>query len=163
MEKNPTRFHKIFGSGPIGLLISLVLLFIAGWLNRHISLPPLSENRFLLNSIIIVAGLITLVIIVWSFISLPAADRGNKLCTSGAFRYVRHPLYAAFLSVFNFGLAIWLNSIIFIVWAVLLHPVWHYLVRDEEQMMIDIFGDTYLEYQKRTGQFFPRLMIKRAD
>jgi len=163
MEKKPTRFRKIFGSGPIGLLISLVLLFIAGWLNRQISLPPLSDNRFLLNSLFIAAGLMTLVIIAWSFTSLPAADRGNKLCTSGAFGYVRHPLYAAFLSVFNFGLAIWLNSYIFIFWAVLLHPVWHYLVRDEEQMMIDIFGETYLEYQKKTGQFFPRLRIKRGE
>jgi len=163
MEMKPTTFQRIFGSGPVGLVISLVLLFLAGWINTQIDLPSLSDNRFLLNALFMATGFVTLVIIVWSFKSLPAADRGNKLCTSGAFRYVRHPLYAAFLSVFNFGLAIWLNSYIFVLWALLLHPVWHYLVRDEEQMMIDTFGETYIEYQKKTGRFFPRLILKRTD
>lgn len=101
----------------------------------------------------------TLVIIVWSFRSLPTADRGNKLCTSGAFKYVRHPLYAAFLSVFDFGFAIYLNGYIFVLWAVLLHPIWHYLVKYEERTMIDTFGEAYLEYQERTGRFLPKLMI----
>ena len=159
----PTNFQRIFGSGPVGLVISLVLLFLAGWINTQIYLPSLSDNRFLLNALFMATGCVTLIIIVWSFKSLPAADRGNKLCTSGAFRYVRHPLYAAFLSVFNFGLAIWLNSYVFVLWALLLHPVWHYLVRDEEQMMIDTFGETYREYQKKTGRFFPRLILQRKD
>jgi protein-S-isoprenylcysteine O-methyltransferase Ste14 len=162
MEKKPTNFNKIFGIGPVGLLISLILLFIAIWINKQIDLPPLSNNRFLLNSIFVVSILITLAIIVWSVKSLPAADRGNKLCTSGAFKYVRHPLYAAFLSVFDFGLAIYLNSYIFIFWAVLLHPIWHYLVKYEERSMINIFGEAYLEYQKKTGRFLPKLMTTRG-
>jgi hypothetical protein len=53
---------------------------------------------------------------------------------------MRHPLCAAFLSMFNFGLAIHLNGYIYILWAVLLHPVWHYVIRYEEQLMIDTFG-----------------------
>lgn len=163
MEIKPTTFQRIFGSGPVGLVISLVLLILAGWINTQFDLPSLSENRFLLNSLFMATGLVTLAIIIWSVKSLPATDRGNKLCTSGAFRYVRHPLYAAFLSVFNFGLAIWLNSYVFVLWALLLHPLWHYLVRDEEQMMIDIFGETYSEYQEKTGRFFPRLILQRKD
>lgn len=159
MEMMPTNFSKIFGIGPVGLLISLALLFIAAWINRQIDLPPISNNQFLLSSIFFVSGLMTLVIIVWSFRSLPTADRGNKLCTSGAFKYVRHPLYAAFLSVFDFGFAIYLNGYIFVLWAVLLHPIWHYLVKYEERTMIDTFGEAYLEYQKRTGRFLPKLMI----
>jgi protein-S-isoprenylcysteine O-methyltransferase Ste14 len=160
MEKKPSRFNKIFGSGPVGLLISLGLLFMAVWLNQRIDPAPLSNNRSLLNSIFFVSGLITLAIIIWSVTSLPAADRGNKLCTSGVFKYVRHPLYAAFLSVFNFGLAVYLNSYIFIGWAVLLHPVWHYVVRSEERLMIGIFGETYRVYQQKTGRFLPKLRIK---
>jgi protein-S-isoprenylcysteine O-methyltransferase Ste14 len=159
MEKRHTEFGRLFGSGPIGLLVSIILFFIAGWLNGRINLPSLSDNRFLLNSIFTVSIFLTLFIFVWSLKSLPTTDRGNKLCTSGAFRYVRHPLYAAFLSVFNFGLAIYLNSGIFVIWAVLLHPIWHYLIQNEERLMIDIFGDEYVAYQKKKGRFFPRLKI----
>lgn len=157
MNKPPTKLSKLFGSGPAGLLISLVLFFIANWLNTRIHLPPLSHNQFLLKAVFFVSILATLVVIVWSVQSLPTADRGNKLCTTGAFKYVRHPLYAAFLSVFDFGLAVYLNSYIFVLWAVLLHPLWHYVIRYEERLMVDVFGAAYLEYQKKTGRFFPRL------
>ncbi len=157
MGRKITNFNKIFGSGPTGLMISLILFFTAYWLNKRINLPQISNNEFLLNSIFIISSFIALIIIVWSVKSLPTADRGNKLCTTGAFKYVRHPLYAAFLSVFNFGLAIYLNSYIFIFWAVLLHPIWHYIVSYEERLMVDIFREQYLEYQKRTGRFFPKL------
>jgi len=157
MSTQPSRLSKIFGSGPAGLLISLLLLFIAYRINERIDPPPLSNHRPLLNSVFIVSVLMTLAMIVWSVKSLPAAERGNKLSTRGAFKYLRHPLYAAFLSIFNFGLAVYLNSYIFILWAVLLHPVWHYVVRYEERLMVEIFGQAYVEYQRRTGRFFPRL------
>jgi Putative protein-S-isoprenylcysteine methyltransferase len=160
MKKLFADFQKTFGSGPIGVVVSLILLFIAFLINRQFYLPLIPDNALLLDSIFVAAVVLTLIIIAWSLRSLPAADRGNRLCTSGAFRYVRHPLYAAFLSVFNFGLAIWLNSYVYLVWALLLHPVWQYLVLDEERMMIATFGDAYREYAKRTGRFFPRLTRK---
>jgi len=158
MNKQPTRLSKIFGSGPAGLLISLILFFIANWFNKLINPSPLSNNQFILNLVFFISILMTLAIIVWSLKSLPTADRGDKLCTTGVFRYVRHPLYAAFLSIFNFGLAVYLNSYIFILWAVLLHPICHYVVKYEERLMINVFGEAYLEYQKKTGRFFPKLM-----
>ena len=158
MNKAPSKFRKLFGSGPAGVVISLVLFYIAYRLNSKFNLPPISDNEFLLNSIFIVSILLTVSMVVWSFKSLPANDRGNKLCVTGAFKYVRHPLYAAFISIFSFGLAFHLNSFIFILWAMFLNPLWHFIVSHEEKMMIEIFGDQYIEYQKKTGQFFPRLL-----
>jgi len=157
MSTHPSRFSKLFGSGPVGLLISVGLLLIANWLNKWIAPVPLSGNRFILDSVFLASTLLTLAMIIWSVKSLPASERGNKLSTRGAFRYVRHPLYAAFLSIFDFGLAVYLNSYIFILWAIILHPIWHRLVRSEEKLMISIFGQSYVEYQRTTGRFFPRL------
>ena len=157
MAKRSRNFSKVFGSGPVGFLLSLVLLSVAGWLNQAINPPPISNNQVLLDAIFSISILATLMIIGWSVRSLPREDRGNKLCTTGPFKYVRHPLYAAYLSVFSFGLAIYLNSYIYVLWAVLLHPIWHYLVRTEEQQLLAVFGQAYLEYQKTTGRFFPKL------
>jgi protein-S-isoprenylcysteine O-methyltransferase Ste14 len=155
METKTTKFAKIFGSGPIGVFVSLVLFFAVSWLDKQFDFPKISNNRLPLDIIFFVSILITIGLIVWSTKSLPTSDRGNKLCTTGAFKYIRHPLYAAFLSVFNFGLAVYLNSYFFIFWAILLHPIWHYIIRYEEKMMIDIFKEEYVEYKKRTGRFFP--------
>lgn len=155
-----TSFAKIFGSGPVGLTVSLILLLLAFWINERVEPPPILDDRLVRNSILLVSLLITIAVVIWSLKSLPGRDRGNRLCTDGAFKYVRHPLYAAFLSVFNFGLAIFLNSYVFVLWAVILHPVWHYAIRYEERLMVEIFGDEYVEYQRKTGRFVPKLSFR---
>lgn len=155
-----TSFAKIFGSGPVGLTVSLILLLLAFWINERVEPPPILDDRLVRNSILLVSLLITIAVVIWSLKSLPGRDRGNRLCTDGAFKYVRHPLYAAFLSVFNFGLAIFLNSYVFVLWAVILHPVWHYAIRYEERLMVEIFGDEYVEYQRKTGRFLPKLSFR---
>lgn len=155
-----TRFAKIFGSGPVGLAVSLVLLLVAVWIDQRIDSPPVTGDVHVRRSVLLLSILITSALVVWSLKSLPARDRGNRLRTDGAFKYVRHPLYAAFLSVFNFGLAVYLNSYVFVLWAVVLHPIWHYAVRYEERLMVEIFGAQYVEYQKNTGRFLPKLTFR---
>lgn len=154
-------FDRIFGSGPIGLIISLALFFLARFLTNYINTPRIFEENNNIR-ILLFAGLtlITIVFIIWSIKSLNPQDRGVKLITTGMFKYFRHPLYAAFLSVFNFGLAVFMNNWIYIIWAFILHPVWHMLVMKEEKMLKEVFPNDYEEYCYRTGRFFPRLRIK---
>lgn len=95
--------------------------------------------------------------ILLSFKTLTPKTRGKTLIVTGIYRIFRHPLYAAFLSVFNFGLAILLNNWIFIIWAVSLHPVWHLIIKREEEMLKKVFPDDYENYCKITGRFFPKI------
>jgi protein-S-isoprenylcysteine O-methyltransferase Ste14 len=162
MNNKSIKFNQVFGSGPVGFLISFVLLSSVGGINELLNLPPISTHQSLLEMIFSVSIVLTLAIIIWTTRTLPKAERGNRLCTKGPFKYVRHPLYAAYISVLSFGLAIYLNSFIFLVWAVLLHPLWHYLVKAEERHMVEAFGQEYIEYQKTTGQFLPKLRLRKS-
>lgn len=155
-----TELAKTFGSGPMGLAISLILLLVAAWIDGQTDPPAILEDQLARISILVGSATIAIALVIWSLRSLPARDRGNRLCVDGAFKYVRHPLYAAFLSVFNFGLAIYLNSYVFVLWALILHPVWHYVIRYEERLMIETFGNQYSEYQKKTGRFMPKLSFR---
>jgi len=83
--------------------------------------------------------------------------RDRKLVTLGAYKYFRHPLYAAFLSCFNFGLAVFLNNWIYVVWAVMLHGVWHWNIGSEEKLMCREFPKEYMEYSKKTGRYVPKI------
>jgi len=150
-------YQRIFGRGPLGAALSLGLLFLAllvarempqGWL-----VIPHSVKLIALNA----GALGAFALIYWSTRTLNVKDRGRKLCTTGPFRYVRHPLYASFLSWFNFGLAIYIGHIAFILWALLLHPVWWLVIRKEEAAMSEEFGQEWSDYAKRTGCFVPRL------
>ncbi|MFO7446768.1 MAG: isoprenylcysteine carboxylmethyltransferase family protein [Ignavibacteriaceae bacterium] len=154
------KFEKIFGSGPKGLLISLSLLAIFLFIEKFLSSLQITDNNILRYSIFGVLSLLTATIIIWSIKSLPPHDRGNKLITFGAFKYFRHPLYAAFLTFFNFGLAVLLNNWIYIIWALAQHPVWHWNIRGEEKLMEKEFPGEYEKYSQETGRFFPKFSKK---
>jgi protein-S-isoprenylcysteine O-methyltransferase Ste14 len=155
------NFDRIFGSGPKGLLISLILLFLSFYLKNLFNIPKIFVDQDFMRLLIFAfLTAVSIVIIIWSFISLNPKLRGKTLITTGALKYFRHPLYAAFLTFFNFGLAILLNNWIFVIWAIILHPIWHLLVAKEEKALKITFANDYEEYCKNTGRFFPRLFQK---
>ena len=150
-------YERIFGAGPRGLLISLVLLALAWQFESAVGLPSITDSylaRWLVFGLTVVGAVF---LVVWSLKSLPPATRGQKLVTNGAYRYFRHPLYAAFLSCFNFGLAVLLNNWLYIIWAGLLQGVWHCLIESEEKLMRQEFPQEYEEYCQITGRFIPRI------
>lgn len=154
-------FSRIFGSGPIGVLTSVALLLLAFYLQKIFNFPPVfSKPGYIPILIFTFLTILSIIIIIWSLVSLNPKLRGKTLITTGAFKYFRHPLYAAILTFFNFGLAFFLNNWIFIIWAFLLHPIWHFLVRKEENDLKNIFPDEYNMYCNKTGRFFPRFFQK---
>jgi len=81
----------------------------------------------------------------------------HKLITQGVYGVIRHPMYAMqLLSGLAQALLLpnWIAG-----WTGLLVFVALYLVRvpQEEQMMLDHFGDAYRAYSARTGRIVPRL------
>lgn len=91
----------------------------------------------------------------WS--GLLEISRDHSLVTEGPYRSVRHPLYSAF---FMFAIGILLLSANWLVGtACLAALIYMYLMRvsDEEEMMIERFGDSYRQYMRRTGRLLPRL------
>ena len=150
-------YQRFVGSGVRGLLIDFTLLALAWKLAPIINLPEITANEFARKLIFAIATFFAVGIGTWSAISLPPNARGKRLTTTGVFRYLRHPLYASFLSCFNFGLAVLLNNWIYIIWAVLIHVIWHWTIRAEEKLMMQEFPGEYEEYCKVTGRFIPRL------
>ena len=137
-------------------LISVVLLVVAYFIKTTLGFPKIHGNCLLGLSMFIVSIIMTVILIVWSASSLRPRQRGRELITGGAFRYFRHPLYAAFLTFFNFGLSFYLDNYIYIIWAVLQHLVWHVNVTSEEKMISNLFPEDYREYSNKTGRFIPR-------
>ena len=154
-------YQRIFGTGPRGLIISTLLLLLAFFAAPYTDMPAIIQH----NEIRIwgagILTFLTIVVVLWSVKSLPPVDRGKRLVTTGAFAWFRHPLYAAFLSFFNFGLALFLNNRIYLLWAVAQHPVWHWNMRAEENLVREVFGKEYEAYTQRTSRFLPTRTLLR--
>jgi protein-S-isoprenylcysteine O-methyltransferase Ste14 len=81
-------------------------------------------------------------------------DEGHRLATDGPFRLLRHPIYMG-LNLLALGSAIWIPTPT--VWtAVILMVVGSDLrARSEEAVLTSVFGQTYIDYSRRTRRFVP--------
>ena len=156
-------YKRILGAGLKSTIFSICLLGVAFLVRSKVGLPPISESAGVRSVVFGVSCVFSAGLIIWSLRSLPPSDRGRQLVKSGAYAYFRHPIYAAFLLFFDFGLAVLLNNWIFVVWAAALHPLWHWCVTSEEALMSELFPGEYENYSKRVGRFFPRCNSKRKD
>ena len=85
----------------------------------------------------------------------------HKLITTGPYRFVRHPMY---LGIFIYTMGLMMISLdalvtLFFGFSILVN---YMRIPREEQMLIEKFGDEYLEYMKRSGRLLPRFPHDRV-
>lgn len=76
----------------------------------------------------------------------------DKPITGGLYRFSRHPMYVATFIVY-IGVGIACESWVFLLLALLNAGGSLVFVKPEEQMTIEIYGDTYQEYMDRTPRW----------
>ena len=153
-----TSYQRIFGTGPRGTIVCVITFAITFVLNDRLDPPPLHGSATLGIAALLIGVVMAVAIAASSLASLPPGARGKELVTAGAFRWVRHPLYAALLGPFDFGLALYMDGWPYLVWALLQYPIWHWNIAAEERLMHNEFGETWAEYCKKTGRFLPKLV-----
>lgn len=150
-------FARLFGSGPLGVASSAVLTWLALVVRQLNPKGVLCFPDSLRWTVLILGTLGAFLSILWSFRSLPVHRRGHELCTAGAYHWVRHPLYASFISIAAPCVAVFINHWIAIVWLAALHGAWHLVIPWEEKLMLAQFGDDYRDYSNHSGRFVPRV------
>jgi protein-S-isoprenylcysteine O-methyltransferase Ste14 len=90
--------------------------------------------------------------------------RPRSLVSSGAFQYVRHPLYLGCL-LFYLGLALSTASLFSLVLWVAICIFYNYLASYEEKLLEAEFGESYIIYRDHTGKWMPRrpFIFKHKD
>ncbi len=89
-------------------------------------------------------------------------DVPDHVVTHGAYRYVRHPFYAAFL-LGLFAVAVHVPHLA--TWAVFAYAllVLTLTARKEERRLLgSAFRETYRAYWSRTGRFLPKRAVRHA-
>ena len=154
------KYKKIFGVGPFGAIISVALLIIAWWVDQILGHVSIKAQPVFIKAVAVLLMVVGIGLHLWTGWTLRNWWLKDQLCTMGPFRYMRHPMYAAWITFIALGISLYFNSWIFILWYILLQPIWHRLVVTEEVMMADAFGNQYQSYVERTGRFFPRIFKK---
>ena len=87
-------------------------------------------------------------------------QRPDSVVATGAFRYVRHPLYLASILTY-LGLTVSTASLFSLVLFVGIFVFHNYIASYEEKLLEVRFGEEYRKYKKRTGKWVPRIGRER--
>ncbi len=111
-------------------------------------------------------GMLCLPLMVWVFRSIGAnisetlmTKQEHKLITTGAYRRVRHPLYAsALMLIFSLALlsASWLLLGFWLITLLIFRLI---VIPAEERNMVEKFGHPYESYRDRTGALLPKIEV----
>jgi len=91
----------------------------------------------------------------WS--DTPRMMKDQALITSGPYRFIRHPIYTAFLLIMGSTLLISANWLIGLTWTGMTILEIASRIGFEELLMLEYFGDQYRDYMKTTGRLLPRV------
>jgi protein-S-isoprenylcysteine O-methyltransferase Ste14 len=148
------RMKERKGEHPFGDAGQLILLgmFLVVWAGDsfflHKSTFVSDYVPLFIRLFILALALITAVYLSMSgHVVVAHGERPNSVVSTGAFRYVRHPLYLAAI-LFYLGLAVSTASLF-------------YIAGYEERLMEMKLGEEYVSYKNRTGKWLPRMGGRR--
>lgn len=85
-----------------------------------------------------------------------APDQKTELVTTGLYRFVRHPIYAASISLMLCTVVV-VPTVPVVVMAAIHITMMIMKARNEERFLLGVHGAAYEQYCRRAGRFFPRL------
>ena len=94
-----------------------------------------------------------------NFYSLVRVREGHALVESGPYRWIRHPIYTAYVMNYVGGGLVSANLVLTFVPVLCFGAMIALRVGDEERTMMEAFGEEYEAYMRHTGRFLPRFGI----
>jgi len=91
-----------------------------------------------------------------SFHSLIVSKEKHTLVETGPYRWIRHPIYLAYLVNYVGGGVLAGNWVLTCIPATLYALLVFLRMGQEEQVMVKLFGQRYIEYKERTGRLLPK-------
>ena len=140
----------------ISRLFAVVILLIAIFTTHSFSQEGLLDISFE------VSGLFLLTICsmgrLWALMYI-CGNKRRELITDGPYSIVRNPLY--FFSLIGaVGIGLVSENLLILALIVIFYAVYYpFTVLAEEKKLEGTFGDAYLEYNRRTPRFLPKLSL----
>lgn len=150
---------SVFGVGPLYTIIVVFVTIVFFYLeNKNIIINFHNNIWDMVGNII---GILFIIVgfILWAnavIINKIAKNiRENNLVTSGAYKYVRNPIYTAVMFV--------LSGVIFYHGNIILIPLilFYYiflsilLINTEEKWLLQVYGEEYINYCKKVNRCIP--------
>jgi protein-S-isoprenylcysteine O-methyltransferase Ste14 len=149
------------GEHPLGDAGQLILfgLFLVIWVLDSFILHRstfLADNIPLVFRLIILGAALaaTFYLFKSGHVVVSGDQRATEVVSTGAFRYVRHPLYLGSILIY-FGMMVSTASLFCLALLVLIALFYNYIAGYEEKLLEVKLGQDYIAYKKKTGKWIP--------
>ena len=151
----PGHYKRLWNVGPPGLLVSLLLIYSTIQYEKVFNVKgyKMGETWFVVLFLLVLFEAIF--ILFWVLFSLPPKNRGKSLCKNGIYSFVRHPIYTVVIFHINVLSSLWFGSFLLLFLIPLQYLLWSKMVVREEEYLIGIFGQEYIDYMSNVSRFIP--------
>ncbi len=148
---------SFWGIGPIFAVFNVILMVPALVLSfvysQYFRFSAWPLPFYLIGAVLIIFGLYLWVV---AGVQVDECILKGVLATEGVYGIVRNPIYAGSLYVI-IGIGFALRSWLLLATIPFSYLVLKLLLRREDGVLNDTFGETYLEYKRQVNAFFPKL------
>ncbi len=155
MEKNGE--HPWGDSGQMILFVVFIIIWAGDSFFLHSTTFLAGTVPLYIRLLVLVVAFITAMYLFRSGHDVAHYEQNREsVVTTGAFKYVRHPLYLASIIIYA-GLTVATASLLsLVVWVVIV--VFHnHIASYEEKLLEEKFGEEYIIYKKKTGKWIPKI------
>lgn len=155
---NEKKHMSYFGVGPIYVTLILTITITAVYIGKmeqfYIGVISIMKVPLYIVGVILIA----LGVILWiQAVLISKIDKNiaqNKLVTTGAYAWVRNPIYSAFSIIFT-GVLCLQNNLFLSIFPFVYWMLMSILVRKEEVVLEKTFGQEYLIYKSKVNRCIP--------
>lgn len=143
-------------------LVSYYVLLVAWVLSDGLPGPRLLHEATFVQVVALTMVAAGLALLAWAYAVFSSfrvraqIDIGHRLVESGPYGLMRHPIYTA-LILFYVGATLLVPEVALVVVGLVVVAAHVGRARAEEAVLLDAFGDEYLDYMRRTPRFAPGL------
>ncbi|MBC8503809.1 MAG: isoprenylcysteine carboxylmethyltransferase family protein [Anaerolineales bacterium] len=165
-KQSETTLTKIANYFSILALISLLIYLIVPRYLIWASLPLPTWVRW----VGVLLALDGFALLFWSHAALgenwsdqPRITTEQKFISEGPYRWIRHPIYTAFIAILGSSLLITSNWLVGGLWLVITSVDIAPRIKFEEEMVLEKFGEQYRSYLNRTGALLPHILMGKKN
>ena len=121
----------------------------------------ISESTLRLAAITLIA--IGLVLKLSAYRVPSTAFKNKELITTGVFSYIRHPMYSSWILFIAPGIALLFKSWLMLSASLIGYFSFRHLIKEEDEYLTRMFGQTYLDYRSRVGEITPIIRSRKKS
>ena len=142
-------------AGPVGFLLTGVSTFLIFTIENKVGFVKTGISDWWNNLLIVLTTTELLIVLVWSTFSAAPKTRGEMFSKSGIYSIIRHPIYTVIIFHLPIVVALFYKSFVLLFFIPANYIFWSRLVRGEEEYLVGIFGEDYVDYMAKIPRFVP--------